>query len=280
MKRTTLFGLTLFAAAILSAEAAFAADPSLHEVYQAAEAGHLNQAETMMGQVLRDHPNSAKAHFVEAELLAKEGRLDMARSELATAERLSPSLPFANRDAIETLKLRLSAPTRLAPSAAPLVAAAPANNFPWSLILVGLALIAAVIFFIRSLNRSRVFPSGGAGYAPAGTGYVPNGYPQPAGVGSMGQVAPVGGGMGSGILGGLATGAAMGAGLVAGEALMHRVFDGGSGHATDVPHQQPPADYPATSDDSYGMGGNDFGVSDGGTWDDNSAGGGISDDWS
>ena len=49
----------------------------------------------MMDQVLRHPPNSATAHFVMAELLAKEGRVSNARSELATAERLAPGLPFA-----------------------------------------------------------------------------------------------------------------------------------------------------------------------------------------
>ena len=60
MKRSTIVGLALIAAVTFAAGPVFAADPSLHEVYQAVEAGHLKQAETMMDQVLRDHPNSAR----------------------------------------------------------------------------------------------------------------------------------------------------------------------------------------------------------------------------
>jgi hypothetical protein len=55
---------------------AFAADEvSMHEVYQAAESGKLNEAQAMIAEVLRAHPDSARAHYVEAELLAKQGKL-------------------------------------------------------------------------------------------------------------------------------------------------------------------------------------------------------------
>src|ERR1051325_4945238 len=62
-----------FTAPVLAAE-----DASMHEVYLAAEAGKFQEAQTMMDKVLRDHPNSAKAHYVEAELLAKQGQLTSA----------------------------------------------------------------------------------------------------------------------------------------------------------------------------------------------------------
>jgi hypothetical protein len=88
----------------------------------------------------------------------------------------------------------------------------------------------------------------------------------------MGQAA---GGIGSGILGGLATGAALGAGMVAGEALMHRFTDGSRQH--DVGQSSSvPALYngdAATND----LGGTDFGIADGRSWDDGASGG--DDDW-
>ena len=58
------------------------ADPTVHQIYEAAASGHLDQAQQMMDQVLRDHPQSAKAHYVQAELYAKQGQLSLARSEL------------------------------------------------------------------------------------------------------------------------------------------------------------------------------------------------------
>jgi hypothetical protein len=287
MKRTTLFGIALFASVAFSAGLVLAADPTLTEVYRAAESGNLKQAESMMDQVLRDHPNSAKAHFVEAEILAKEGKLEMSRAELGTAERLAPGLPFAKPGAVTELTQRLNGPAvRQAPVAAPMTVApvAPAANFPWGMVLVGLALIAAAIFFFRNLNRPRVYPASPQGYAPGPSSYGPGGYPQqPAGPGGYPQpVGPMGsGGIGSGILGGLATGAAVGAGMVAGEALMHNVFGGGSGsaHAAEAPRPLPANDYQPLPDANYDLGGNDFGVSDAGSWDDGSSGGGGSDDW-
>jgi hypothetical protein len=233
----------------------------------------------MMDQVLRDHPNSAKAHFVEAELLAKQGRLANATAELKIAERIAPGLPFADAQAVERLRQRLSSSNstaRLIPSAFG-TQSSPASQFPMGLLLVGAALIAAAIFFVRKLSQPKatVYPTAaGAGY---GNGFG-SGAPLPT-AGAGGGMAPMGqatgGGVGSGILGGLATGAALGAGMVAGEALMHRFTDGGRQHDAGQSSYIPASyDRDASTDD---MGGSDFGVSDSGSWDDSSSAGG--DDW-
>ena len=89
MARNFLLGLMMFASTALISGSALADEPSLHQIYQAAEAGKLTEAQTMMQEVLRAHPNSGKAHFVEAELLVKQGQLRKAEAELATAERLA-----------------------------------------------------------------------------------------------------------------------------------------------------------------------------------------------
>lgn len=270
--------------ALVFVSAAYAAnDPTLHEVYQAAESGRLNEAQAMMDKVLRDHPNSGKAHFVEAELMVKQGRLAAAQGELATAERLAPGLPFAKPEAVQSLKSRIAnhAQTPVAQYAQPAQAQA-ASGFPWGMLLIGGALIAAVIFFVRSLsnrNNVTVVPAGygAAGGTYGGGGFGPGPVMQPGGGGMAAPMGGVGGGMGSGILGGLATGAAVGAGVVAGEALMHRVLDGGHHDSNTIPNPAPTyVDRPDTS--SYDMGGNDFGVSDGGSWGDSGSGGG-GDDW-
>ena len=95
MSARTMVSIFFLAAASFMAAGASAQDPTLHQVYQAAQSGNFSEAQRMMDQVLHDHPNSAKAHYVEAELLAKQGRFAAAESELATAERLEPGLPFA-----------------------------------------------------------------------------------------------------------------------------------------------------------------------------------------
>jgi uncharacterized protein len=272
MNRIPAIAIALFGA--LSAGSAVAADATLHEVYRTVEAGHLKQAETMMDQVLRDHPNSAKAHYVEAELQAKEGNAGRARTELATAERLAPGLPFAKADAVGELRRQIepAAPLHALAVPATVMPAAPANGMPWGMLIVGLALVAAILFFIRTMTRPRLLPASAAGYGASG-GQL--GYPQPIGPGGAGPVGTAAG-LGSGILGGLATGAAVGAGMVAGEALMHRVFDGTS-HTANAAPLDSIADTPITANTDYDMGGNDFGISDAGSWDDSSGGG--TDDW-
>jgi hypothetical protein len=268
---------------------AAAQEPSLHDVYQAAEAGNFSQAQRMMDTVLSAHPNSAKAHYVEAELLAKQGRLAPAGAELATAERLDPGLSFAKPEAVRELRAQLasrggaggSGVSTVAPgnrvsaamTSAPVMAQA---GPPWGVILGGLLLVGLVVFVVRAMARrnaaATLMPGPGAtryGGAPAFGGAGPVS-PQPYGYGGApGPMPAAGGGLGSGILGGLATGAAVGAGLVAGEALAHRFTEGhqpdGAGILPIPGNQQ----YDVPND----MGGNDFGVSDGGSWDDNSFGG-------
>ncbi len=279
MKRNTVIATLTAATIALAGATAFAADPSVDQVYRAAEAGNLAQAEAMMNQVLRDHPNSGKAHYIDAQVLAKAGRLDMAKAELATAERLEPGLPFAKPAAVQELRDHLAAGNvRPVAPAAVLAAPRPAPGIPWGLLIVGALLLAAVIYFIRSFNRPRIIPAagGGAAYGPYGGGGIPA---QPYGAGPM-----AGGGMGSGILGGLATGAAMGASVVAGEEVMRHVLGGNSqAGAATAPFAQPVAEPVAAND--YDLGGTDFGVGDGSSWDDASGGSwdnGSSggDDWS
>src|SRR5580692_12993001 len=58
-----------------------AADPTMNQIYEAASSGHLDQAQQMITQVLADHPSSANAHWVQAELYARAGKIPLARAE-------------------------------------------------------------------------------------------------------------------------------------------------------------------------------------------------------
>lgn len=287
----------LAASALCAAPAAWAQDATVKQVYEAAEAGKFIEAQAMMDKVLADHPNSAKAHFIEAELLAKQGKFARAGTELATAERLAPGLPFAKPAAVEKLRsLVAGAKVRSAPAAAAVeparVAAAdmsyerqtPAGGgIPWGMIgFVGILAALAMMFF----RRKSAAQAAQGGYAqaagPAGTPGMGTQYPQYANPGQapFGAGAALGGGIGSGIMGGLATGAALGAGMVAGQALAHHFTDGdrsnhdsNANNLTSNPEQFTPIDTPPSG---YDMGGDDFGVSDPGSWD---SGGGGGSDW-
>ncbi|HEY8102514.1 MAG TPA: tetratricopeptide repeat protein [Burkholderiaceae bacterium] len=244
-------------------------DPSLHQVYQAAEAGRLDEAQGMMAKVLQDHPNSAKAHFVESELLAKQGRFTNAESELNTAEHLAPGLPFAKPQAVQNLQSLLASPHQVSHDGMPLQNQA-MGGFPWGMVIIGMGILAVIALFMRSMmrgNSSLQSVGSGVGYPPGSPlSSYPNGTVAPP----MGSAA---GGLGSGILGGLATGAAVGAGMVAGEALMHHFTDG----ATRPSNPVQPLDnaWNAAPDD---MGGADFGIANNNSWDD-SGGSSGGNDW-
>jgi clan AA aspartic protease (TIGR02281 family) len=95
--------------ALLTAELAGAspAEPTMHQIYEAATAGHLDQAQEMITQVLANHPKSVKAHWVQAEVYAKANKTNMARSEVLEAERLNPGLTEISAKAVRQLKTEL-----------------------------------------------------------------------------------------------------------------------------------------------------------------------------
>ncbi len=267
----------IFAAAALSLSASFAlvsptfaqaADPTMNQIYEAAAGGHLDQAQQMITQVLADHPTSAKAHYVQAELYAKEGKISPARSELAAAERLNPGLTAFSPRSVQELKsqLGLGGATR---AMTPQIVSVPersAPHFPWGALLIGVLVVGGLVMLFRRRAPSNQYPVAGPGVGGSPPGYGP-GY----GAGPMG-----GGGIGSGIAGGLASGLAVGAGVVAGEELAHHFLDGG--HQGGV---IPSADAAEPGYSNSDMGGNDFGANDPGSWDDGGGGlGGGGDDWS
>jgi hypothetical protein len=253
-----------------------AADPTMNQVYEAASTGHLDQAQKMIEQVLINHPTSARAHYVQSELYAKEGKISQARAELGTAERLNPGLTEFNARSVSELKAQLGSNggTRSLSPQIVSVGGRSAPHFPWGTVLI-LAVVVGVLFMLfRRRPVYNQYPAaggapgvgGGPGYGGPGPGYGP-GYGQ----------APMGGGLGSGIAGGLASGLAVGAGVVAGEELAHHFLDGGRRDGGVIPSAE--ASEPNPNSD---MGGSDFGVNDPGSWDDSGGGGGGGggDDWS
>jgi len=230
------------------------ADPTIDEVYRQAHSGHLAKAQEMMREVLRDHPDSAKAHFVMADLLAASGDRALAAEHLATARRLAPGLPFATSASVHELEQRLDGGENAGEGA-------DAENRPiWSFgwgsgvaLIVGLALIAFVF-------RRRPLPMAGttsSASAPSAAPSAPN---------ATSTVAPpsTGSGLGSAV----ATGLATGAGVVAGEAIAHRLLRPDQPATTAAPD---PTQAPAPTVENDDLGGNDFGISEPDSWDDNSS---------
>jgi uncharacterized protein len=247
-------------------------DATPHQIYEAAQSGHLAEAQQMIDQVLRDHPQNAKAHFIAAELDARIGDLPAARQQLANAKQLDPALGFATAPSLSALERQLTGMRAgvpgPGPGSLPFAPVVRHSSVPWGLIII-LALGAFVLWSIFRNRAQRaysqtygpggVLPPGNPGMQPGyGPGYPP--YPPPGG--------------GSGLMGNLASGLAIGAGVAAGEELVRHVIDG---NGNVVP--APAADLrdPAQNQD---MGGADFGTSDGNSWGNDSGGGGDSGgDW-
>ena len=279
------FGLTSLALA--------QSEPTIKQIYDTAQSGQVDKARQMTQEVLRNHPKSAKAHFVMAELDAAQGRAGEARDELSQAESFAPGLPFARPDAVQALRDKLSAKPALrgsndtSPAVVAPVRDAPRASFPWGWILLGAVGIAVLATVMRSRAAARSSPGYPNNYgAPSAGdwGRQPTGYgPQPYGPQPYGP-APGQSGMGGNIMGGLATGLAVGAGALAAEEIGRRILGSHEQHNLDSgargPVSHPQSDSPLARDAGLGdidrlTGGgggpalpDDFGINDAGSWDD------------
>ncbi len=285
------------AAVMVNAPAMAQAEPTINQIYDAAQSGKLDQAQTMVQQVLVLHPKSAKAHYVQAELFARQGLPAKGREALAEADKLAPGLPFAKPDAVQALRTQLTAKSAAATTPAkqsfgmdtPATATSPVS--PGLMLLLGAAVVGVVVWLIRrkpaaalpnampaampatmgnginGLNGPQTF---GTGATPAfgQPGYAQPGYAQPG----YGQ--PAGTGMGGRVMGGLATGLAVGAGVMAAQAIGKNLMGNDDHNSNNAGHLNDNAGnrlepLPGNAD----LGGQNFGMNDSTSWDD--AGGDI-----
>jgi clan AA aspartic protease (TIGR02281 family) len=91
----------------IALDARAAAEPTMHQIYEAATTGHLDHAQEMITEVLAKHPKSAKAHWVQAEVYAKANKTNLARGEVLDAERLNPGLTEISAKSVRQLKTEL-----------------------------------------------------------------------------------------------------------------------------------------------------------------------------
>lgn len=285
--------------------AAAAKEPTIQQIYQAASNGKMADADAMIAKVLKNHPKSAKAHYVHAELLAMKGELDDARDELALARELSPGLKFAKAESLAKLERKLEKPVETKPEPPPPPAPAPAaalasgmtdtdsssGPIPWGPIgIVALFIVAYLVFQQR--RRATTFE------APAAGGH--GRFSRPTSDSSMGYgrtddsrdygSAPPAPSQGPGIGGALAAGAAAGVGaVVAGELLRHIMNDRSDerrGNTINIfnTHRShdsgndrmgsslwPTSDPEPDRQVDRSFVDNDFGISDTSSWDDSSS---------
>ena len=232
--RKMIVGMALALAAL----AAWAL-PTLEQVENEVRLGHLTSAESMMSEVVAAKPGSARAHYVYAEVLARNGNFAAATEQARLARQSDPQITFtdpAKFAAFESLLARegrvAGVPGRTAVRAdqaqpASRTAGSATSAIPgW---IWGALLAVAAVLLWRGFSRSRASAgaSGAAGYP--GTVAMP---PAQAGYPTYGSQPPYGSpgapGARSGMLGtGLAAAGGFAAGMLADE-LMHRHRDASS----------------------------------------------------
>jgi hypothetical protein len=285
MKRKYL--LAVACAAALWSVAALAL-PSSADVQSAVKAGDYPKAESMMQEVVAAKPQSAKAHYIYAEILAHDAKFSEAAAQARKARAIDPEIGFTDPDKFrafeQTLNREQAAPvvaTQAAPMRQAPVQAASAGMPGW---VWGLG-FAVVAFLIWRMVSRRAAMAGGMAPAGAGGGYgMQPGAPQPGyGPGYGGGYAPgYGQAPGGGLLRtGLAAAGGVAAGMLvekmidgnrhgdnAGNGSQGGMFDGGSNQAaTELENR--PIDFGSGND--WGSGGSDNftpsgGSDDGGGW--------------
>lgn len=220
--------------------------PTVGEIYRTVEHGDLTRASRMIQVVLREHPNSAKAHYVDAEILVKEGRLEQARKEFQAAKSISPRLSFVSASSVRELEGALYENNN---HAMPIKS----SHFPVMTVILLIIAILFIFFIIRSYRKKRNMVQNPYANNNTSANNSNNGGYQNTRSGF--------GGMASG----LASGLAAGAGFAAGEEL----FD----HFTHDDNRDVSADDSSLQDSSDDQSlDSDFGISDDSSWGDDSSG--------
>jgi len=224
--------------------------PDIHQVYRTVEAGNINQAHRMIEEVLRVHPNSAKAHYIDAQILVRQGDRVRANEELQRAESLAPNLPFVKPYDVTRLKQEISSARGGYQIAEPLHKQ---SSFPWGTLIIFIIAIAILFMVFKAFSARRNNNQ---------RGINPNNPAHPYS-GQQGYGNTSGGGFGSGIFGGLMSGLAAGTGFAAGESLFNHFSS--DERSEDISNQNSDNDF--TSQSSFSDD-NDFGISDDASWDD------------
>lgn len=272
--RCLLLILTLWSGLWLGAAHAL---PSVEEVQAATRRGDLATAEQMMREVVAARPDSARAHYVLAEILAQRRQWPAAIEHAARARALDPAIRFTTPARFESFERALhreqaaagqaaAPPPGRPPQREAPAAGATGDGMPvWLLVVGAVILMAVVVGWRRRRAAPRLQPAVAGGYAhggPPGFGGVP-----PAGAGGSGLM-----GMGMAAAGGVA------AGMLA-ERLLHGGHDASPGAPRDIDAGTAGGLVPGSFDDpGHALGDIDFGSGDGwGGGDD--LGGGSGGDW-
>jgi tetratricopeptide (TPR) repeat protein len=282
--------------------------PAPKDIEQAVQAGNYQQAETLVREVLREKPESAKAHYELGQILARQSRMPEAHKALIRAQELDPALKFTNQpEKFRDLFARTGAPAPgatvssglqstpvVTPSAGqssnnaqqrPAAAEGIGSSIPMSYVWIGLIGVGILAFLLvrNARNSSQPQPTAAYGNALATAGGPQRGFGgQPGGFGGQPGYGGYGPGAAPNSGPGAMTGAVVGglAGVAAGYALSKALEGNHHDAGQQSLHNSPASDQfqPMSSAPSQDFGAFDSGAGD--SWDsggDSSGGGG--DDW-
>ncbi|MFM0337262.1 tetratricopeptide repeat protein [Paraburkholderia fungorum] len=89
------FLASVFASLLLVSGAAFAL-PTVQQIESAMSQGNWQQADAGLSEVLQAHPNNARAHYLYAQVLDREGRYADALAQVQQAKALDPQIRFTD----------------------------------------------------------------------------------------------------------------------------------------------------------------------------------------
>jgi tetratricopeptide (TPR) repeat protein len=107
--------------------------PSLQQVEAQVGQGNYAQAEAMMREVVAAKPDSARAHYIYAEILAHEHKFALAVEEAKAARTIDPDVKFTDPERFRTFEatlLRAQNPAARTPLTPSVESRAPAQTAP------------------------------------------------------------------------------------------------------------------------------------------------------
>lgn len=171
------FLATAFASLLFVSAAAFAV-PTVQQIESAMSQGNWQQADAGLSEVLQAHPNNARAHYLYAQVLDREGRSADALAQVQQAKTLDPQIRFTDPTRFAQTEARIrkdaeraggnttsraanpfaqqqSAPAVQQPSA--IVPQAPQRHGPGMGMWIGLLVLVGVIALVLrwTLRRAR-----------------------------------------------------------------------------------------------------------------------------
>jgi tetratricopeptide (TPR) repeat protein len=158
--------------AALASAPAFAAAPSVADVEASVGRGDFEGANEQLAQVIREHPQNARARYMHAQVLERLGRYAPALGELQAARQIDPATAYADPARVSQLEASLQARAARSATArttdsggvaqAPAASSHGASPMLWLGLLIVLAGVAAVLVWTVRRGRNRDGSPGGA----------------------------------------------------------------------------------------------------------------------